>query len=121
MGFFVWALEERGSTELFKMLIRDTNGWETSEISKRQYPAYSSKIEQHSTAQHNVVQATLTQSVIRKSSPYSASKLTIKSSTNCKPHSLPCKPAVRALNPLFPHLVTSDIKSPNVLNIPSIQ
>jgi len=49
MSFFVWVPEERGSPGLFKMLIREVhkNGRETSEMSERQYPAYSSK---HSTA-----------------------------------------------------------------------
>ena len=39
-------------TGLFKMLIREVhkNGRETSKMSERRYPAYSSKIEQHSIA-----------------------------------------------------------------------
>lgn len=42
MSFFVWALEERGSPGLFKMLIREVhkNGRETSEMSERQYLTY---------------------------------------------------------------------------------
>jgi hypothetical protein len=50
--FLFGAPEERGSPGLLKMLIREVhkNGRETSKMSERRYPAYSSKIEQQSIA-----------------------------------------------------------------------
>lgn len=90
-------------TGLFKMLIREVHkkSWETSEMSERQYPAYFSETEQH-------VQATLTVYNSQIQPPLSEQ-------ADCQePYKLQAtiSPAVCALTVLFPHLVTSGIKSP---------